>query len=547
MKSKYVCVGLGVLLMVFWGCQASKAPQEIDKQANAYVQQAQAYESQGNLVEALEQFKLAQTINPDEPVITDGIKRLDQQLTDLADVHYQAGIRFRDKGKWDLAKKEFLKTLRYRPDHADAAAMLQQRQPEGKRDFISHTIAPGESISKLALKYYGDYKKYHHIVNFNNMNDATQVRVGQQIMVPVIDGVSIDDLNRVSSDSPAQPTTVKEAYTVHRIEPGESLAKVAQIYYGDYKLFHIIATYNGITDPASIKVGETVKVPRLETLAEPATDSVYLPGAPDSKAVADTPEAPVEPAEATRAETSESVDQVAEYRQMGIDLFSQKKYDEAIVEFQKVISAAPEDADAIDYISRAYVETGRKHLAANRLNDAKTAFTTALEYNENCADCQELLVRCRTIEADALTKEGETLLQSNQMDQAIATLERAVALNPDNSAATALLFETHFQKGLDLYKKQDHLAAITSFEKASAIQSDCSECKRYIENSLAEYKEFHYNEGIVYFGQESLKKAISSWEKVTAVDSDYKDVQQNLKKARLLSDRLERIKQSTTQ
>ena len=485
MKHKNVCAGLGFLLVILCGCQASQSHREMDKQAKAYIQQAQAYESQGNLVEALEQLKLAQTIDPGEPVITDGINRLENELNALAETHYQAGIRFRDKGKWDLAKKEFLKTLQYQPDHEKAAAMLQQRQPEGERAFITHEIAPGESISKLALKYYGDYKKYHHIANFNNMTDATRVRVGQRVMVPVIDGVTIDDLK--------------------------------------------------------------VKVPRLEKSTEPATATPYRPEAPELEPVVETPEAPVESVEAPQPEASEPVDQVVEYRETGIALFNEKKYDEAIVEFQKVLSAAPEDPEAIDYICRAYVETGRAHLAQNRLNAAKTAIITALDYDDNCRDCQDLLAQCRTLEAEALTKEGETLFQNNQFDKATLMLERAVALNPDDAKATGLLFQTLFQKALVLYNKQDYLAAKTGFEKAAAIQPDCSECKRLIENSMAEYKEFHYNEGIVFFGQEALKKAIVSWEKVTAVDPDYKDVQQNLKKAILLNDRLERIKTSTTQ
>ena len=71
MKHKHACVGLGLLLLLFWGCQTAQAPREKDKKAKTYIEQAQAYESQGNLVEALEQFKLAQTIAPDEPVVTE--------------------------------------------------------------------------------------------------------------------------------------------------------------------------------------------------------------------------------------------------------------------------------------------------------------------------------------------------------------------------------------------------------------------------------------------------------------------------------------------
>jgi tetratricopeptide (TPR) repeat protein len=294
-------------------------------------------------------------------------------------------------------------------------------------------------------------------------------------------------------------------------------------------------------------VGQKIKIPRLEKALEPATETPYLPEKPESEPLAETPEPSVESAVTPQPESSEPVDQVADYRETGIALFNEKKYDEAIVEFQKVLSAAPEDADAIGYITRAYIETGKGHLAANRLNEAKTAFINALDYDENCRDCQNLLAQCRAMEAEDLTKEGERLFQNNQFDKAISTLERAVALNPNDETATDLLFQTLYQKALILYNKQDYLAAKTGFEKAAAIKPDCSECNQYIENSLAEYKEFHYNKGILFFGQEELKEAIASWEKVTAVDPDYKDVQQNLKKATLLNDRLERIKKSTTQ
>ncbi|BBO67180.1 hypothetical protein DSCA_11100 [Desulfosarcina alkanivorans] len=560
MNRKHLCIGLGLLLLIMWGCQTPQAPREKDKQANAYIEQAHAYEAQGNLVEALEQYKLAGTIEPDETIIIDSIERLEKELDRLAETHYQAGLRFRDKGKWDLAKKEFLKALRYRPDHEKAAAMLQQRQPAGGKKFITHQIAPGESISKLALKYYGDYKKYHHIANFNNMSDATQVRVGQRIMVPAIDGVTVEDLNRISAGPSTSPAMVEGEYTLHQIQPGESLSKIAKMYYGDVKLFHVIAEYNGIADPTSVKVGQKVKVPRLESpaaaapekpylpeAAEPVPDVAYAPETDESEPVAPTSEPAPESPDTLQQEVSEPVDQVSEYRETGISLFNEQKYDETIVELQKVLSAAPDDAVAIDYISRSYVALGREHLAANRIDAAKTAITTALDYDDNCRDCNDLLDACRTMEADALRAKGEQQFNSNQYDRAVSTLERALALDPDDPSTADLLFQTNYQKALILFNKQDYLAAKASFEKAIAIKPDCNDCRRYIEESMEAFKEFHYNEGIVFFGQEKLKQAIASWEKVTSVDPDYKDVRQNLKKATLLNDRLERIKKSTAE
>jgi tetratricopeptide (TPR) repeat protein len=188
---------------------------------------------------------------------------------------------------------------------------------------------------------------------------------------------------------------------------------------------------------------------------------------------------------------------------------------------------------------------GKSDLAANRVAEANTAFTTALKYDKNCRDCRKLLLRSRTILAEALKKKGQTLFKNNQFDKAIAALDRAATLNPKDSATKDLLFKAYFQKAMMLYNKQQYLPASGAFQKAAAVKPDCGECRQYIEDSKMAYKEFYYNQGIGYFGQEQLKKAITAWKKVVAVDPNYKDVQQNLKKATLLNDRLERIKKST--
>ncbi|BBO88397.1 tetratricopeptide repeat protein [Desulfosarcina ovata] len=553
MPYKRVCIGLSLLLLLFLGCQTVQAPREKDQQANAYIEQAQAYESQGNLVEALEKYKLAQTVDPAQPQVNDSISRLEAQLEKLAETHYQAGLRFRDKGKWTLAKREFLKALRYSPEHEGAAAMLQGRTPSDDGKYIIHTIGPGESLSKLAMKYYGDYRKYHHIANFNNMTDAKQVKIGQKIMIPVIEGVSFADLNRISSGRAPQATGIEGEYVVHQIAPGESLSKVARLYYGDYKLFNVIAKFNGITDPTGIRVGQKIKVPRREGMtayqqrstATGDEEPSYIPEPEETKPVVTQPEPTAPPEDEIPPETVKPSDQVAEYRETGIALFNENAFDDAIVELKKVLNATPDDPAAISYISRAYMETGRQHLDAGRLNKAKSALTAALGYDANCKTCQDLLEQCRTAEADTLKAEGESFYENNQFDSAITTFNRALALDPENSEIRQLLFQSHFQKALILYNNQDYLAAKTDFEKAAVINPDCEECRQYIGNSVEAYKEFHYNEGIVFFGKQELREAIGAWEKVVAVDPDYKDASQNLKKAQLLNKRLELIKKGS--
>jgi cell fate (sporulation/competence/biofilm development) regulator YlbF (YheA/YmcA/DUF963 family) len=56
--------------------------------------------------------------------------------------------------------------------------------------------------------------------------------------------------------------------------------------------------------------------------------------------------------------------------------------------------------------------------------------------------------------------------------------------------------------------------------------------------------ETHYNRGLSYFGKQQLSEAVREWELVRAVDPNYKDVEKDIEKAKTLLERLENIKKS---
>lgn len=149
-------------------------------------------------------------------------------------------------------------------------------------------------------------------------------------------------------------------------------------------------------------------------------------------------------------------------------------------------------------ISRRYVEIGRAYLSTRQIDEARSVFKKAMAYDRNCQEC------------------------------------------PD------LLFQSHYQKALDLYDKGWYLEANIVFAQAMSIKPDCKDCRTLTRDSLENYKQQHYNEGITYFGQENLKQAILSWQKVVAIDPDYKNVRENLKKAILMNERIEMIKQRSS-
>jgi len=346
---------------------------------------------------------------------------------------------------------------------------------------VLHTIQTNESISILAKKYYGDPKKFQIIAEYNQLEDATKVSVGQKVKVPVVEGISffakaediITSSEKIPESSLTEVVTVKNFIT-HTVKGGESLSKLALRYYGDYKKFPIIARYNQLNEKVDLRVGQKIKIPEIEGVSfvkKPAEKGVQTAMKPVTSAVVEEPreeekeEGKKEVEETGKEKQKEeekeeekelaAVDQSANYRELGIEFFNEKAYDAAISEFKKVLNVNPTDKKALEYISAS-----------------------------------------------------------------------------------------HFQQGLSVFGNEDYLAARDEFKASLEYNEDCEKCSEYIKKCEETYMDVHYNKGIMYFRDEKLGEAIQEWELVSEIDPGYKDVDDNLKKSRNLLERLEKIKRS---
>ncbi len=64
---------------------------------------------------------------------------------------------------------------------------------------------------------------------------------------------------------PQNPTSgTPRPHRVHRIQPGETLDRIAARYYGDATRWRALATANGIEDPLAIRPGSLLSVPKLD-------------------------------------------------------------------------------------------------------------------------------------------------------------------------------------------------------------------------------------------------------------------------------------------
>jgi len=362
---------------------------EKEKLVEAYLKTAQAYEIEGKKVDAAKQYKLALTVDPQHPVALEKAAKLDAELIRLAEEKYQAGMAYHRQGKYGRARQAYLSALAYWPEHTGAAEMLMRREKRKSRNYIFHIIKPDENLAKIAKQYYGDYKKYTIIAEYNSLEDAAQISIGQKIMIPEIAGWSPGGSGEADAGQ-------KKRFIIHPLMPGESLSKLAKKYYGDYKLFDIIAEYNDMEDATRVKIGQEIKIPVIEGLpfyADKPETAAAIPveaPVPLPEPMADDSALEAEEQETAGTDTKEtSLSQVDIYRDQGISLYNEKKYQEAIFELLKVVNADSEDEQAMQYLALAYQHRGKILLNQGNLPDARKQFEAALQYDIDCTPCRE--------------------------------------------------------------------------------------------------------------------------------------------------------------
>ena len=112
----------------------------------------------------------------------------------------------------------------------------------------THTVVAGETLSALALRFYGDAGLYRLIAAASGIANPNVVNVGQRLIMP--------------------------DYTRYTVVAGDTLSQLAARFYGDAELDWLIAEASGIADPNVINVGQRLIIPDLTRYTVVAGDTL---------------------------------------------------------------------------------------------------------------------------------------------------------------------------------------------------------------------------------------------------------------------------------
>ncbi len=352
----------------------------------------------------------------------------------ISEEYLRMGEAYEQEGAWVKALKQYTLALTVNPSDQETQERLERVKQEIDEKARQHYE------TGLELYREGMYGRAHH-----EFLSALRLR-------PDYPGV-IDILTT------RERVQVKR-YVIHTVKPGETLMRVAMLYYGDAKNIPVIAKYNGITDATRLYPGQKIKVPEIvgqtflaeeknvETAETKTTYSDYQEWETYTLEAGGT----FEPKE------QEYQDQGAIYRDHGIDFFGKRQYEEAIVAFNKALKADPQDELSLEYAYKSHFASALDLYEKKDFLQARDEFQKALQYKEDCHECIEYIERIEESYKDTHYKRGIEYFGKEQLNEAIKEWGMVQAMDP------------HYKRVNDLIEKAE-----TILKNIERIKEDLEE------------------------------------------------------------------------
>ena len=156
------------------------------------------------------------------------------------------------------------------PVTASAAEMVNNEPPAIYSEASNrnvYVVKEGDTLRDISRRYFGIEDYADALAAFNNIENPDHIDVGQELNMPrdILELLGAT----YSSDEPIIHMVYEDDKT-YTVKEGDNLYKIIkELYYrDDVGIVNKFATYNNLTDPNHIEVGQELKVPCEEKLSQ---------------------------------------------------------------------------------------------------------------------------------------------------------------------------------------------------------------------------------------------------------------------------------------
>jgi tetratricopeptide (TPR) repeat protein len=150
-------------------------------------ERALALERDGYLRAALNEWKIAGAIDPDDPTARQGQARVSARIEGLVAERVTEGRAALARGSHVEAQRRFLMALALDPANRTVVTLLQNEVRDV--EFLTHTVRAGDTLAALAERYYGDRSRSEVIWETNQLPPSPRLVAGTTLKIPEIPGL----------------------------------------------------------------------------------------------------------------------------------------------------------------------------------------------------------------------------------------------------------------------------------------------------------------------------------------------------------------------
>jgi len=239
-------------------------------------------------------------------------------------------------------------------------------------------------------------------------------------------------------------------FLTHTVRAGDSLAGLAERYYGDRSRSEVIWETNQLPPNPRLVAGTTLKIPEIPGLPfgrpTPRPGTAVLPQSPG--AVAPTPGRP----EPTREEGVPEVNPlVAEAR----EALDRNDYAGALGDVDKLLSSDPGNREGVDLKKLVLYRQGKAQFEQKNFDASYRTLTMLAKLQPNYEDVSKLLQQTKGRAVERHYQTGISLYREEKLPEAIAEWKVVLDLDPNHVNAKRNIDQAErLLKGLEQRKKK---------------------------------------------------------------------------------------------
>jgi tetratricopeptide (TPR) repeat protein len=286
---------------------------------------------------------------------------------------------------------------------------------------VALTIDPADTISLQESKQLDEHIKAAVADRLARGRDAVKRGVHLEARGHFLAVLALDPSNREAFE--ALQTQVREVRQInHTVRAGESLASIAQFYYGDRNRSEVIWETNQLPANPKFTPGMTLRIPEI-------------PGLPFGRPETPKPRPDTPPAAGPKLEPTEEGPYVNPTLAEAKEAIERGEYTTALTILDQFLAQNPRNGEAVDLKRAALLQQGKTLMDQNKLGESLAAFTQLARLSPKDATVSSLMSNVRGRLIQQHYNQGIRLYREEKLPAAIAEWRTVLQYDPAHEGA----------------------------------------------------------------------------------------------------------------